>query len=212
MSEGGGAKATGEAKPVGPRAPAASSGASPAAVPARSDKARTVVIARASPEVRERATQEMMTRLKERFLGENLEITSRPGVLARVRFPSTAVLPICTWLRDEGTFGHCAMVAGIDWRETREVLYHLWSDHFSAYIELTTRVPSSDPHLESVSSVWFGANWHEREVWEMLGIRFDHHPDLRHLLLMEGYKFNPLLKTFELHEPEELEVKARLGR
>lgn len=211
MSEGG-LRPTEAAKPEGARAPGPSPGAPPHAVPPRSDKARTVEVTRATTEVRERATQEMLTRLKERFLGENLEITSRPGVLARVRFPSTAVLTICTWLRDEGTFAHCAMVAGIDWRETREVLYHLWSDHFSAYLELTTSVPASDPHLESVSPVWFGANWHEREVWEMLGIRFDHHPDLRHLLLVEGYKFNPLLKTFELHEPEELEVKARLGR
>jgi len=57
--------------------------------------------------------------------------------------------------------------------------------------------------------VWPSANWHEREAWELVGIQFDHHPDLRHLLMPDGYQFHPLQRAFKLHEPEDLEVKVR---
>ncbi|MDE1820667.1 MAG: NADH-quinone oxidoreductase subunit C [Euryarchaeota archaeon] len=200
--------AIGPAKP-GSQAPAPA--ASRALAP-RTDKARVVEVALPSEAERDKMGKDLLDRMKEHFLGESLEVTERAGVLARVKFPSRSVVTLCTWLRDQGTFGHCAMVAAVDWRETREVLYTLWSDHLKSYLELTTTLPADDPHIESVSQVWPGASWHEREAWDLVGVLFDHHPDLRRLFLPEGYKFHPLLKTFELHEPEDLEVKARTGR
>jgi NADH-quinone oxidoreductase subunit C len=101
------------------------------------------------------------------------------------------------------------MVGGIDWVRHREVFYVLWSDDAKQYALLSTELPSDDPHVESATPVWPSANWHERETWELVGITFDHHPDLRHLLTPEGYAFHPLLRSFKIHEPEELEVKSR---
>lgn len=192
---------------VAPSPPSVGSKASGVGAPARKVKAES-----AGVEARAAKGQEILERVKSHFPGEVTEEGSRAGILSRLVFPPSSVLRVCTWLRDEGTFNHCAMVGAIDWRETREIVYLLWSDELLTYLELSTRVPAEDPHLESVSPVWFGANWHEREAWDLVGIRFDHHPDLRRLFLPEGYQFHPLLKTFELHEPEELEVKARLGR
>jgi NADH-quinone oxidoreductase subunit C len=74
---------------------------------------------------------------------------------------------------------------------------------------LSTDVPATDAHVESATPVWPSANWHERETWELVDVTFDHHPDLRHLLTPDGYVFHPLLRSFKLHEPEELEVKTR---
>ena len=85
----------------------------------------------------------------------------------------------------------------------------LWSDTDRTYLVLSTDLPAENPHIETAVGVWPSADWHERETWEMVGITFDHHPDLRHLLMPEDYKFNPLLRSFKLHEPEELEVKTR---
>ncbi len=101
------------------------------------------------------------------------------------------------------------MVGGIDWVDHREVFYVLWSDARREYLHLSADVPADDPHIETATGIWPSANWHEREAWELVGIRFDHHPDLRHLLTPEGYAFQPLLRSFKLHEPEELEVKTR---
>ena len=163
----------------------------------------------AVPQPSPTGSTELLSGLRSRFPEDILAIHPFPGLLGRVEVRPGGILPICRYLRDEQTFGHCAMVGGVDWRETREVVYHLWSDDRKAYLELSLKVPADDPHVESVAGVWQGANWHEREAWDLLGIRFDHHPDLRRLFLPEGYEFHPLLKTFELHEPELLEVKTR---
>ena len=131
------------------------------------------------------------------------------GTVGKVRFERTVALEAFRTMRDDLGFDHLSMVAGIDWVDHREVVYALWSDAAKQYVLLSTTVPADDPHVETASGVWPSADWHEREAWEMVDITFDHHPDLRHLLTPDGYAFHPLLRSFKLHEPEELEVKTR---
>ena len=143
-------------------------------------------------------------------LGQRLKgIEEFPGTAGRVRFDRTAALELFQTVRDDLGFVHLSMVGGIDWVDHREVFYVVWSDAAKQYLFLSTDVPADDPRVETASGVWPSANWHEREAWELVGIEFDHHPDLRHLLTPDGYEFRPLLRSFKLHEPEELEVKAR---
>ena len=127
----------------------------------------------------------------------------------RVRFDRSAALEVFAAVRADLGFRHLSMVGGIDWVDHREVIYVVWSDDARQYLLLSTDLPSDDPRVESASGIWPSANWHERETWELVGITFDHHPDLRHLLMPDGYAFNPLLRSFKIHEPEELEVKVR---
>ncbi len=131
------------------------------------------------------------------------------GTAGRVRFAREGALDLFRAVRDDLGYRHLSMVGGIDWVDHREVFYVVWSDTTRDYLFLATDVPASDAHVESASGVWPSANWHERETWELVDITFDHHPDLRHLLTPDGYEFRPLLRSFKLHEPEELEVKAR---
>jgi NADH:ubiquinone oxidoreductase subunit C len=131
------------------------------------------------------------------------------GTAGRVRFRPNGALELFRAVRDDLKFGHLAMVAGIDWVDHREVVYVVWSDAAHQYAVLSADVPADAAHIESASGVWPSANWHEREAWEFVDIAFDHHPDLRHLLMPDGYQFHPLLRAFKLHEPEELEVKSR---
>ncbi|MGI0129661.1 MAG: NADH-quinone oxidoreductase subunit C [Thermoplasmata archaeon] len=132
-----------------------------------------------------------------------------PGTAGRVRFRPGAALELFRAVRDDLHFGHLSMVGGIDWVDRREVFYVVWSDEGKQYALLSADLPPGAAHIETASSVWPSANWHEREAWEMVDITFDHHPDLRHLLMPDGYAFHPLLRSFKLHEPEELEVKSR---
>ncbi len=127
----------------------------------------------------------------------------------RVRFQRAAALPLFRAIHDGLGYKHLSMVGGIDWVDHREVFYVAWSDERREYVLLSTDVPANDPHVETATSVWPAANWHEREAFELVGIIFDHHPDLRRLLTPDGYEFHPLLRSFKLHEPEELEVKTR---
>jgi NADH-quinone oxidoreductase subunit C len=127
----------------------------------------------------------------------------------RVRFRREAALDLFRAVRDDLSFAHLSMVGGIDCVDHREVFYVAWSDSARQYVLLSTDVPATDAHVETASAVWPSANWHERETWELVDITFDHHPDLRHLLTPDGYAFHPLLRSFKIHEPEELEVKTR---
>ena len=143
-------------------------------------------------------------------LGANvLGVEPFEGMAGRVRFRREAALDIFRAVRDDLGFAHLSMVGGIDWVDHREVFYVLWSDAVRQYVLLSTDVPADDPRVETASGIWPSANWHERETWELVGIVFDHHPDLRHLLTPDGYAFHPLLRSFKIHEPEELEVKTR---
>jgi NADH:ubiquinone oxidoreductase subunit C len=144
------------------------------------------------------------------LLGDRLiDVEPFPGTAGRVRFRREGALDLFRAVRDDLHFGHLSMVAGIDWVDHREVVYVVWSDAAVQYAVLSADVPADAPHIESASAVWPSANWHEREAWELVDITFDHHPDLRHLLTPDGYAFRPLLRSFKLHEPEELEVKTR---
>lgn len=138
-----------------------------------------------------------------------LSVDPHPGTAGRVSFRSEAADRVFREARDTLGFTHLSMVGGIDWVDHREVFYVLWSDARRQYLHLTTDVPATDPHVETATGVWPSANWHEREAHELVGIRFDHHPDLRRLLTPDGYAFQPLLRSFKLHEPEDLEVKVR---
>jgi NADH-quinone oxidoreductase subunit C len=151
----------------------------------------------------------LLPALESRFGPDVKVLPSRKEVLGVVQVKVDRLVEVARFLHDQGTFTHCALVSGVDWIEHIEVLYHLWSDALKGYLEITVETAPEDPHVPSVTSIWRGANWHERETWDMLGVRFDGHPDLRRVLMPEGYRFHPLRKSFELHEPEELEVKAR---
>jgi len=153
--------------------------------------------------------EEISTALAPKLGDRLLGVETFAGTAGRVRFERSAALELFRAMRDDLGFRHLSMVGGIDWTDHREVFYVLWSDDAGRYVLLSTDVPADDPRVETASAVWPSANWHEREAWELVGIEFDHHPDLRHLLTPDGYEFHPLLRTFKLHEPEELEVKTR---
>jgi NADH-quinone oxidoreductase subunit C len=78
------------------------------------------------------------------------------------------------------------------------VVAHLWSVRRRAHVFLRTRLPADAPRLDSLTGVWPGADWHERETFEMFGVVFDGHPDLRPLLLPDGFVGRPLRKDFPL--------------
>ncbi len=86
-----------------------------------------------------------------------------------------------------------------------EVVYELYSLDSNIHLRLKTRVSEDHPELPSVVQLWATANWHEREVYDMMGIRFSGHPDLRRILMWEGYPYYPLRKDFPLEgKPSEM--------
>jgi len=101
-------------------------------------------------------------------------------------------------------FDYLRCLSGIDQMEQGlEVAYNLYSFKHAHNVTIKTVLPAEDPQVPTVSSVWNGALWHEREAHEMFGIVFQGNPDLRPLLLEEDLGYHPLLKSHPLAEIEE---------
>lgn len=90
-------------------------------------------------------------------------------------------------------------LCGVDQEEQGfEIVAHVWSVRRQHAVNLKAMLPREDPHIPTLSGIWRGANWHERETWELFGIRFDGHPHLVKLLLPEPFEGHPLRKEFLL--------------
>ncbi len=104
-------------------------------------------------------------------------------------------------LRDdaESAFDMLSDVCAVDYlgEEPRfEVVYHLYSLARNQRLRVKVRVPEADPVVDSLVGLWASANWMEREVWDLYGIRFRHHPDLRRILLYDEFQGHPLRKDY----------------
>ncbi|MHB8513356.1 MAG: NADH-quinone oxidoreductase subunit C [Actinomycetota bacterium] len=96
-------------------------------------------------------------------------------------------------------FGFMTFITAVDLEEQGfEIVLHVYSASHIQSINVKTVVPREKPVITSVSDLWLGANWHEREMWELFGIDIAGHPSLRKLLLPDQFEGNPLRKEFAL--------------
>ena len=165
----------------------------------------------------------VVERLRERFggaiLGEEVSCDQVSLYVEREALPE-----IMRFLHDELDFKHLADLCGVDylgWKGKRkkparfEVVYNLYSLSRKELLRIKVPVPEEDARVPSVTSIWRVANWFERECYDMFGIRFEGHPDLRRLLMPEDWAGHPLRKDHPLEleeewpEYEKLREKAR---
>ena len=108
---------------------------------------------------------------------------------------------IAEFCREELSFDYLIDVTSIDnfGEEPRfEIVYHLYSMAHAVHLCLKLNVPEEANAVDTISDIWPTANWHEREAYDMMGTKFNGHPDLRRILMWEGYPFFPLRKDFPL--------------
>jgi NADH-quinone oxidoreductase subunit C len=106
-------------------------------------------------------------------------------------------------LRDTHGYDLLSDVTAVDWGVDESprfsVVWHLLSTTHHGYVRLVAHCANdAEPAAPSVTSLWPGADWHERETFDLMGIRFEGHPDLRRILMWDGYPFHPLRKDFPL--------------
>ncbi|WP_033396839.1 NADH-quinone oxidoreductase subunit C [Thermodesulfobacterium thermophilum] len=120
-------------------------------------------------------------------------------------------LDLIAWLKQEKGFIHLIDLCGVDYlgykpktfEERFEVVYHVFNLDERKLLRLKVRVPEEDPWQYSITSLWKEANWFERECFDMFGIVFKGHPDLRRVLMPEDWKGYPLRKDYPLFSEEE---------
>jgi NADH-quinone oxidoreductase subunit C len=111
------------------------------------------------------------------------------------------IVEVCRFLRDDLKFNYAPYITAVDYlgEDPRfEVVYNLLSTTTNARIRLRVKVPEADCVVPSVTSIWRGADWFERYCYDMYGIRFSDHPDLRRLFMYDEFVGYPLRKDYPL--------------
>jgi NADH/F420H2 dehydrogenase subunit C len=108
----------------------------------------------------------------------------------------SSLVAVCRFLRDQLGFDMLSCISGVDMLDHLETVYNLRSLTRGQLLQLKVRLDHEKPEVDSVVSVWPTANWLERETYDMYGIRFTGHPDLRRMLLDDEFEGYPLLKSF----------------
>ena len=145
--------------------------------------------------------QDAVLQLKTRFgelISDPLEF--RGEVTIRVTDPNR-ITDVCAVCRNELGFNYLVDISSVDnygddprWT----VVYELYGLDHRCYLRVKVSVSEEASELPTVTGVWKTADWHEREIYDMMGIRFAGHPDLRRILMWDGYPYFPLRKDFPL--------------
>jgi NADH-quinone oxidoreductase subunit C len=109
------------------------------------------------------------------------------------------LVEVCLFLRDQQRFNRLSGVTAVDWYPTEprfEIVYLVHSIECNERLRLKCRLPSCHAEIESVTGVWPGANWYEREVFDLFGVVFLNHPDLRRIMMPETWEGHPLRKDY----------------
>ncbi len=141
----------------------------------------------------------LLSELSERFVF----LKQRPSLdHPAVDCPQSELLNVITHLRDEAGFDFLMDVTAIDAFDASPrftVVYHLFSSAHHGYIRVASPcLDDVEPRAASLTDLWPGADWHERETFDMFGIVFEGHPDLRRILMWDTYPYHPLRKDFPL--------------
>ncbi len=119
------------------------------------------------------------------------------GVL-NVKLDPIALVGVCELLhsKPELAFDYLADITAIDWQDRIEVVYRMTNLSTNAKIVLRVDLDREKPEVDSVVRVWRGAEWQEREVYDLMGVVFRDHPDLRRILLPQDWEGYPLRKDY----------------
>jgi len=154
------------------------------------------------------STQGLAARLKQRF-GDGITASKVDRGEVTVEIPAASLLQTCTALHDEPdlSFGQLIDICGVDYLQYGEkpwpgprfaVVYHLLSVEHNRRLRLKVFVDGEPPKVDSVVHIWASANWYERETFDLFGILFVGHPDLRRILTDYGFIGHPFRKDFPL--------------
>ncbi len=151
---------------------------------------------------------ELANKLREKF-GELVSAPTEFRGEASVKVADAErIVEVCAFAKKELGFDYLVDVSSLDnyGEDPRwTVVYHLYGIASKQYLRLITGVSEEKSELPTITGVWRTADWHEREIYDMMGVRFRGHPDLRRILMWEGYPYHPLRKDFPVTgKPSEL--------
>lgn len=148
-------------------------------------------------------------KLNERFGGRVKVIPSPFDQMDTVKVAREDIIDVCKFLRQEDELDYdltrdLTCVDYIHEKPRFEVVYHLYSIYYGHAVRLKVRLEESDPSVDSITGIWAGANWFEREAYDLYGVKFNNHPDLRRILLYPEFTGHPLRKDYPIDREQPL--------
>ena len=146
-------------------------------------------------------------RLYERF-DDRVEVV--PSIdMDTVKIGREDIIDVCSFLRNEEDLDYDLLrdVTCVDYIREKprfEMVYHLYSIYHGHEVRVKVRLEEQDPTIDTITTIWVGANWYEREVYDMYGVKFDGHPDLRRILMYPEFEGYPLRKDYPIDKEQPL--------
>jgi len=199
-------------KPVSPPPAAGEKPAAAAAPPKPAGEAKPAAPAKPAGPTPQPWESEMVTRLRNRY-GSGIDPKTYVGQNYIIA-DASIVFELLQVLRDEEQFDYCVDVTAVHYPQRKDqefdVVWILYSFEHNQRVRVKTMIKDGDP-APSVAGLWTTANWLERECFDMFGIRFEGHPDLRRILLPDGWQGFPLRKEYGITQQDSEWVKINLG-
>ena len=112
------------------------------------------------------------------------------------------IISVLTYLKNKEQFNRLSTITAVDRYPAQprfEIVYQIQSMDRNLRLRLKVRIGGDKPEIDTATGVWQGANWYEREVFDLFGVHFRNHPNLARILMPEGYEGHPLLRDFPTH-------------
>lgn len=146
----------------------------------------------------------IVKQLSEQFPGAILGVNEHRGQVTTL-VDRNPIVEMCQFLKEDHKMNHLNCLCGVDnltregtYIERFEVVYQLYSINNRTSLRLKAQVPESDPTIDSITSLWTGADWLERETYDLVGVVFNNHPNLKRILTPKDWEGHPLRKEYSL--------------
>ena len=111
-----------------------------------------------------------------------------------------ALMSVCVFLHDEADFEYLEDITAADMKDSIDVIYRLFNINTKEMLALRVKLYHETPSIESVTGIWSGADWQEREIYDLMGVEFANHPNLKRILLPDDWEGHPLRKDYVIKD------------
>lgn len=157
--------------------------------------------------------QASVEKLKSKFTSAVLDVVEFRDELT-VTVEKSRIVEISTFLKDECGYNFLCDLCGVDYLGQQPrfmVVYNLYNITTKKRLRVKVAVEEQNASVDTVSGVWSTANWPERECWDLMGISFNNHPDLRRILMAADWEGHPLRKDYPVQGPDREPYQGRLS-
>ena len=155
----------------------------------------------------------VVSKLKGKFADSVLDVCEFRGETT-VTVKKEDIVTVCSFMKEELGYNFLCDICGVDYlgKSPRFMLvYNLYNITSKERFRIKIPVEESAAHVDTVSGVWATANWMEREVWDLMGISFNKHPDLRRILMPADWEGHPLRKDYPVQGPDREPYQGRIS-